>query len=504
MPKIPNISPNTPFAHLTVLLSLALGLGAFLIANATMIASDGTLLIEYAQKLQANPTGTMQTDLQHPGYPCLISLTHSIASLFTDATSLKSWILSAQFASLACKLAATVFLYLIARRLVGPQSAFWSILILTILPWPTQYGSDALTDWPHLLFLSAGLWLLLYGASHPQLWLFPLAGLAAAAGYLIRAECSQLLVYGSTWLLLNIIKPQTKLRRSKCLAAILLLLAAFAILAVPYMSLTGFVFPEHQLMPFPTPLKIPALSAVEGPTLGPHPANPLKPYYAAMPLSKIPNGLWKLLNNLCETLMYYFVPALFIGLFYQLRKKPRATDTFYVTAFILFNAALLLWLFNRTGYISKRHSLPLIIITALYIPVGMNILSTWLSTITPKRLPKMIAAPRFWFISMFLVGLAICTPKLLRPPHADKKPFLLAANWLKQNAKPNDLVWSFDTRIPFYAEVPYARNSSQPGINCLVHESSRALWLLDDPAFQPVHSIPLDKDTTLIIYRKKT
>jgi hypothetical protein len=496
MPKIPNIRPNTPFVHLAVLLSLALGLGAFLIANATMIASDGTLFIEYAQKLQAHPTSTMQTDLQHPGYPCLISLVHSIASLFADATSLKSWTLSAQFASLACKLVATVFLYLIARRLVGPQSAFWSILILTILPWPTQYGSDALTDWPHLLFLLAGFWLLLYGASHPNLWPFPLAGLAAAAGYLVRPESGQIVIYASAWLTLNLIRPQRILSRRKSLTALALLLAAFAILTIPYMSLTGFVLPEHQLVPLPRSLKISPLNtnAPDQRTL----------YLAALPLSKIANGLWKLLNNLCETLMYYFVPALFIGLFYQLRKKPRDTDTFYVTAFILFNVIVLLWLFNRAGYISKRHSLPMIIITALYIPVGMNILSTWLSRITPKRLPKMIAAPHFWFISMFLVGLAICTPKLLRPPHADKKPFLLAANWLKQNAKPNDLVWSFDTRIPFYAEVPYARHSSHPGINCLVHESSRALWLLDDPAFQPVHSIPLDKDTTLIIYRKKT
>ena len=74
-------------------------------------------------------------------------------------------------------LGAIAVLYFIARTLAGARWGFWGVLIFIMLPRPAEYGSDALSDWPHLFFFSAALLAMLQ--PEKRWWLFALAGLVA-------------------------------------------------------------------------------------------------------------------------------------------------------------------------------------------------------------------------------------------------------------------------------------------------------------------------------------
>ena len=233
------------FVHIAVLVTIALVIGVYLIATTVLISKDGTLYIECAKMIADNPVKAVHDIQVPPGYPFSIYLMHKAAGVFYDTQSLQGWIISAQAVSLLSKLIATIALYFVGSYFVGSQLSFWGVLILSILPDSVGYGSDALTDWPNLMFLAIGFLLLLLGVRYCKPWIFGCAGIAGGFGYLVRPECGQVVLYGIAWLLFNLIRPQDKMKRTKAAGALLLLLAGFGIIAIPYMQSKGYVFPEQ-------------------------------------------------------------------------------------------------------------------------------------------------------------------------------------------------------------------------------------------------------------------
>jgi len=59
---------------------------------------------------------------------------------------------------------------------------------------------------------------------------------------------------------------------------------------------------------------------------------------------------------------------------------------------------------------------------------------------------------KVWFGVLLAIGVAICTPKLLTPPGADKTGYREAARWLQKNTGVEAVVAVPDERISFYAE----------------------------------------------------
>ena len=123
-----------------------------------------------------------------------------------------------------------------------------------------------------------------------------------------------------------------------------------------------------------------------------------------------------------------------------------------MSAFIVFNVITMILLYCSCGYISRRHCLPLVVFTIFYVPIGLRILGEWLAVKFPKGRLENDRKPQLWFFILVITGLAICTPKLLRPIHTDKQTYKTAAQWLKENTQENDLIAVFDKRISFYAE----------------------------------------------------
>ncbi len=240
-------------------MGLCLILGIYLIATTVLISKDGVFYIDQAQVFARDPLGVART--YPPGYPALLWIALAIAGAFSVSDSVLSWVHISQSVALLCRTLALVPLYFLSKSVVGATRAFWAVLILIVLPYPAQYGSDVLRDWPYVLFLSLGFWLLYQALRRRVWWLFALVGLDAAAGYLIQPACAQLIVYSLLGLAVVLREdaksPVLAERRGRATRpsrnthealAALLLIAGFAGPVLPFALATGTLIP-HQLRP---------------------------------------------------------------------------------------------------------------------------------------------------------------------------------------------------------------------------------------------------------------
>jgi hypothetical protein len=449
--KIPEQSiQNTSFFYLSILLIAALCIGIYLIVTTAIIAKDGVSFINYAGQLDIAPVKTMKNEFQHPGYPWLILIAHKITNFFHPNSSVLSWIYCGQAVTLLFRLLAITMLYFLGRQLVGAGMSFWAVLVLVFLPEPAKYGSDALSDWPHLFFLFAGLLFLTVGAMNYKWWLFGLAGLAAGAGYLVRPECAQIVVLGSLWCGLQIFRTQNTEGRLRALSAAFFLLATFVIIAAPYMKLKGAIFPKKDIGRFA------AVSNQGGIyTAGSPVALPIQKASIFTP-AKIVLAFGKFIEQTSQTLMWFFVPPLLIGVYKWLKsRKWYEPEKFFIIALIAVNILAMIWLYSKHGYMSGRHTLPLMAVLIIFVPAGIQELALWLEKKFLRK-PGSFAvnnrSRQFCFCLIIVIGISICIPKLLKPIRMEEQGYRAAADWLRANTKISDVVAVPDKRINFYAE----------------------------------------------------
>ncbi len=300
--------------NLAILIFITSSLGVYLIATTVLIANDGVFYIERAQKLSSNPAGIIEAHA--PGYVFLIFVAHKFVSLFSDSSSVYTWIYSAQSVNLLCRVLALVPLYFIGKLLVGSRNSFWALVVLILLPYPAKYGSDVLRDWPHILFLATGFLFLLWGAKQGKLWMFGVVGLAAGFGYIIRPECAQLMLYGVLWLLVGLFLPKCNMNRLKLFCALFILLVGFAIPIAPYIKARERFLPR----------KLKALIAssfwLQKEEIQESKIEYLNNVYTAesLPINVV-KAIGKLIGEISNNLMHFFIPALLLGIHSRFRKK---------------------------------------------------------------------------------------------------------------------------------------------------------------------------------------
>ncbi|KPJ65839.1 MAG: hypothetical protein AMJ43_09835 [Coxiella sp. DG_40] len=449
------LAKKQDFIHIAILLVVALSIGVYLIATTILIAQDGVSYINYAKGLAATPLKIIRDCSEYapraytPGYPFLILMTHKLVDVFGDGSTVSSWVYSAQAINLLCRILALIPLYLIGKEFVDRKLSFWAILILVMLPYPARMGSDVLRDWAHMLFLATGFLLLLRAAKSGKGLLFCLAGLIAGFGYTIRPVCAQLIVYGIFWLILALFiqKVRGNMSRAKLAAGLTLLIIGFTIVAAPYMKIRGEFLPLRlqQIMESFSSYFVHS---------GPQEQN-ISGYAAKLVPSDITKAFGKLANRILENLMYYFAPALFIGMYYHFRRKTKSVSTFFITAFVLANIIMVILRYHVSPFLSRRYILPLITFTIFFVPLGLQIMSRWVVKVFSKGVNQheaLQSESRRWFFVLLIIGLAICVPKLFRPIRIEKKGYRLAAQWLKENSRKGDIIVVPDERISFYAE----------------------------------------------------
>jgi len=427
--------------NLCILLVVALAIGVYLIVTTVVVAKDGVTYITYARNFEVDPVQTMIQEDQHPGFSTVILAANKLLRLFNENNSTFSWIHSAQISALIFRLLSIITLYFIGKKFITSKLSFWGVLILLFLPKTAEYGSNALSDWPSFFFLASSILVLMHGSKDPKWWLFAAAGLFAGVGFLFRPECAQVLIYGGLWLGLQTVIGKGFPCKLKSMMAMVLLLLGFLAAAGPYMHLKGAIFPKKQIGSFVSvDLQGPLSQEVESSdnyicTAGIAPLN-------------VGKAVGVLLENIGQTVMWFFMPFLLIGTYSSLKKSAwKEPEVFYMIAFVLLNVLLLLWLYSTAGYMSTRHSMPLVMLTCLYVPVGLQMFVCRLDRKSPAK-----DGAHIKFIVLIIVGIMICMPKLLRPLHYDKVTIPEAAQWLKENTDKHDIISTSDPRIAFYAD----------------------------------------------------
>ena len=152
--------------------------------------------------------------------------------------------------------------------------------------------------------------------------------------------------------------------------------------------------------------------------------------------------------------MYFFVPALLLGISHRFRKRSQMIDVekLLMPVFIMVNIVMAILLYYHYGYISRRHCLPLVVFTIFYVPIGLHVWADWLKNVFLKVRPRTSRNSQFYFGVLLAIGIAICLPKLFRPLRADKYGYREAAKWLKENTNREAIIGTPDSRISLYAE----------------------------------------------------
>jgi hypothetical protein len=215
-----------------------------------------------------------------------------------------------------------------------------------------------------------------------------------------------------------------------------------------------------------------------------------------------------LFRRISENLMHFFTPVLLLGLYYRFRKTNVTTaEKFFIAVFIVFNIAMMILLYCNYGYISRRHCLPLVVLTIFYVPAGLNVIADWLRRgfFKGQGQPQTEKNSRL-FIVLLIIGVVICLPKLLTPIRIEKQGYRDVAKWLNDNSFPEDIIAVTDSRITFYAQRQAVAESEQDKANYAV----RIIKNAEDEDkklqenWQLVHSAILKKNLKLIVYKKIT
>ncbi len=455
--------------HVAILVAIALVIGVYLIATTVLIAKDGVFYIEQAQKLSTDPVAVIKA--HPPGYPFLILIAHAFVALFANSSSVQGWIYSAQSVTLLCRLLALIPLYFMGKLLVGGKNSFWAILILIFLPFPTKVGCDTVREWPYLLFLATGFFFLLWNVGRGKLWPFSLVGLSSGLGYWIRPECAQLVVYGFIWLTMSVVWPKVEeMSRWKSLAALALLFIGFAFPTLPYLKCTGQVIPPKvktiikNYVSCNAPFDKARVTKEIAFSTNYNLAETVRPNAL--------KAITEIFKTVGENLMWFFMPALLMGLWWYFQKEIQHKELFLIVAFIITNVAMMVLRYCYIQlHVSQRWSLPLITFTIFYIPVGLRIISRWLEHKFPLNKQKTKLFPQnkpSWFSVLFLIGICLCLPKLLQPIRMNKQGYRDVAKWLDVNTSVQDIVAVPDRRISFYAEREGRKHYWSPNVKYVV------------------------------------
>lgn len=432
------------FVNLLILIVIALLIGLYLIATSVMISKDGVFYLEIAKKFAENPTDIAAN--RPSGYEFLIFYGHTLIQLIPGVSKIESWIWAGQGVALLCRMLAIVPLYFIGTRLTGREIGFRGCLVLLLLPIPAHFGSDILREWPNLLFMSLGALCFLWGVRDNRPWIFFFVGLLGGVSFFIRLESAQIVLFAGIALMVMMIKRSHPGGRFRAIAGEIFLIVGFCGPILLYAGLSGqlrtrymdeYITKAHSAVSESNTTQTESKLDGQSRNAVDHSA---------------PGFCYALFQNTGELLMWYFLPFWGIGLYHRLSGKADAVERFLVVA--LLSTGLILFLF-RYWYIqpviTRRWILPIIALTVFYIPVGINRAGTWLEA---TRVIRGWDATR-WTHILLVVGVLICLPKLIKPMGYDKKGYRVAAQWMTENTRQDDRIYSFDTRIPFYADRPY-------------------------------------------------
>jgi hypothetical protein len=431
--------PRSVFApdylRLALLVLVAAAVHGWLVAHTAVTARDGLGFARYAICLQSpfvldphwDYTRTQYEvvrEQQHPpGYPAAVWLAAKVVRAVVDRPHPEAYLLSAQLVSAAAAVLLVVPVYFTGRMLFGRSAGFAAALLISVLPTPARLTSDALTEGLYLLAAMTAVMLGVRAVRRPGVGGFLLCGLAVGGTYLVRPE--GLVVAGAVGAVAGWLGLTRKWPRDLAAGRVTALLVGVALAAAPYMVVIGKFTnkpsPQQLLDPTANPREL--LFQRSGTTRAAPAAG--GPLFAAWWDAKADAGrdpyLWGAVAAAGEAVQaLHYLPAglALVGLVLLRRRVSAEPGAWVLVALAGLNAAVLVHLAAKTGYVSERHTVLLVAVGCVFAGAALEPAAAALAS-----LPRV---GRFWAGRYAPAGLlvmlaATALPATLRPLHANRE-----------------------------------------------------------------------------------
>ena len=164
---------------LFLLTGLCLCIGIYKIATLACVSTDSVTFMQFVQELKTSPGHAIESYDQHPGYPVMILASEWIIKTLGMETTLQQRIIAAQSVTLLTRTIAVCYIYAIFCLFMRRDTAFWSTILLILIPAYADIGSDVLSDWPCMMWMAIAFYFSLLGLRHKHLSCFIAAGTAS-------------------------------------------------------------------------------------------------------------------------------------------------------------------------------------------------------------------------------------------------------------------------------------------------------------------------------------
>jgi hypothetical protein len=410
--------------------------------RAEVLFIDGLRYIAQARQIAAGHFALgIWHSVDHPMYPLAVAGIHELR----DGVSPESWQGAAQLVSIGAAVLLVIPLYLFSLELFGQRAAWLGTLLFYILPTTSHVMADALSEPLFLLFWTTGLWCAMrFLRQGTFIWL-PCTILAGGLAYLTRPEGILLPAALVATLFAMPLLSSTRLNWPRWWSAVAFLVLSSLVVIVPLVAAKGTLGTKPAIAKILGLAPPAAADAVER-------AEPLDPTHSTTRIAlDALKGVWRAARD-AVTLPLLLLGTL--GLFIAAKSGEGASRVELFLRILLVGMLFGLWRLHMTGgYCTTRHAL---VLSVLLVPAAVRGLEWVLSRIMlPGKYVglgegKYTPGPAVW-LGLVIAFCLWMLPGLVDPIGGGNLGYRLAAEYLEQNAAPNERVVDVTGLAPFYS-----------------------------------------------------
>jgi hypothetical protein len=469
--------------RLAVLLLIAVALRVGVIANTTLPSRDAIVFVRYALDLEDPPSGpegplgffgVIRANEHPPAYPLAILLVSKVAGQRADHTTVPAMALCAQVASALAGILLTIPFYGLVRRILDRNLAFSAAAVFGVLPGFVEVTSDGISDGLSWLTTVTALWFAARALGTTDRRAAAVngfgAGLMCGLGYLVRPEAAAIalsigLTFAGVVIVLVLRRRRSDVRPGRIrprLRAGLMLVAGWVLVAAPYMVVIDGLSNKPSFRALIDRLRGREIDRTYFDRSSARPAVrlPLAVWWDPTENTEESKSMWALKGLGAEYLKasFYVLPAFgLIGLL-GLGLRRRLTDPRLLLLLVVAGVqALLLWsLAVFIGYVSQRHTILIVLVTAVFAAAGFQYLAdlairAWHTQAVSRRAVRFVAPlvgagvgeslvramrsvdPRVLVAIWTMIVVAIAIPRNFKSLHEERAGHKAAGLWMKDN-----------------------------------------------------------------------
>jgi hypothetical protein len=495
-----------------LLLLVAGGVRAWLVAHTSVMARDGIGFIHYAWQLETQPwRDVLRGQFQHPLYPVSIVLMSWPVRHLWPGPLTETMRLSAQLAGCLAGVLLVIPMYFLGKALLDRRVGFWAALLFQCLPVSVRATADALSEGVYLFWAAMALLAAVHALRRRSPLLFAVCGILGGLAYLTRPEGAFPAVAGG----LVLVGSQAFAAwrgpwRRTALAAVSLVVGGL-VTAGPYMVVIGKLTPKptvHEALGQAAHaaahedgifrVRFTNQSAAVWPGLSLRsPGLPRRGFEDSAPATqpgqrrarasgpllaslfavwrpddyppdarhRLGWSLWAVGTELDKAYHHVAWLLVLLGLYWT---GSRLTPAAWVALLVCLLQGLAVWrLALKAGYVAERHMLIIVICTlpwavagALELPRRLTAWRAARAGATARRgLGRLPASA--WSVILLLALAGSGLPKMLEPLHPQRAGHRLAGEWLAGHLHPGDMI-----EDPYHWARYYAGTTFQQAQPC--------------------------------------